>query len=975
MIEATSSTDPLDDLTEEFARRWREGEQPSIDEYAARYPQWADDIREMFPAILLMEQFKPRREEQPTAPSPQTAEPIPERLGDYRLLRELGRGGMGVVYEAQHETLDRRVAIKVLPGHLFADEKLRARFRRESQAAARLHHTNIVPVFAVGEQDGLHYYVMQLIEGRNLELAPHRENVDKETRRQGDKENKEDTAASNNADKAVSLSPCLPVSLSPQQVAHLGVQVADALAYAHGQGVLHRDVKPSNLLLDEQGTVWVTDFGVAKLVEEANLTASGDIVGTLRYMPPERFGGHSDARGDVYSLGITLYELLAQRPAFPDTTPQHLIQLITQADPVPLRKLDPAIPTDLETIILKAAARDPADRYQTAAELSDDLRRFLDDRPIQARRSSAAEHAWRWCRRNRLVAGLTAAAVVLLLVTTVVSVAAYFRTSSANTKTEAVNDDLKKALGAEQEQREHAENISAASLVAMNRIYDRFAPNRIIVAPSLPSDGSTEEGIEIPPPQPIVSPEAAQLLEQLLEFYEEVAREGSDHPRLQDQAAEADQRIGDIRQRLGQLEAAIAAYRQAVALYTRVPADSRGETIPVKLARTYNELGRALWALQLSDEARDAYSNALSVMSAAPKEITTRPECRYERARTCYLQSQREFTGEPPPGGGPDGGRGPGRGPDGGRGPGRGPDGGRGPGDFGRGHPPGPDDGGRGRPPGPRPDGPPPGEGDRQASRQAIELLEGLVKDHPTVPEYRHLLACCYRDAPPSRGPQSIDLSNDPAVKLLRQLVKDFPKVPDYQYDLAESLARRSVPGRAGRPDQEKAREQLEEAAGLSAALMDVYPNVPLYAASRALIHDRLGEVLEQLEQPESAETHYRKAVKLQTGLVHQHPEVVAYDLTLSRLQRSLAHLLTPRGAVKLKEARTILEGSAERLEALLKKAPTFGAVRFSLSRTDCDLADVLTRLGERDLASKAQRRADELGPERRGGPNGPPPK
>src|SRR5262249_29766025 len=211
----------------------------------------------------------------------------------------------------------RRVALKVLPAHLLANEKLRARFLRESHAAALLHHTNIVPVFGVGEQDGLCYYAMQLIPGRSLQQV-----LETELERRKDGSNL----------------PPAALRLEPSGVAWIGVQVAEALAYAHSQEVLHRDIKPSNLLLDERGAAWVTDFGVAKLVEEAHLTQSGDLVGTLKYMPPERFAGQSDARGDVYGLGITLYELLAGRPAFPDTTPQHLIHLITQADVPRLRK-------------------------------------------------------------------------------------------------------------------------------------------------------------------------------------------------------------------------------------------------------------------------------------------------------------------------------------------------------------------------------------------------------------------------------------------------------------------------------------------------------------------------------------------------------------------------------------------------------------------------------------------------------------
>ncbi|MGL4552478.1 MAG: serine/threonine-protein kinase, partial [Gemmataceae bacterium] len=324
-----NDTDRIDDLAEEFARRLRAGERPDVEDYAARHPGQADEVRAALLAVEMMERMKPRRE-------------TPDRLGDYRIVREIGRGGMGVVYEADHEALGRRVAVKVLPG--LADEKTRERFRRESKAAARLHHTNIVPVFGVGERDGLCYYVMQLIPGRGLDRML------------------KDAAPGD----TVPLTPRLrasPAAGTPlddcREAARIGAQVADALAYAHGQGVLHRDIKPSNLLLDPDGTVWVTDFGVAKVTEGADLTGSGDIVGTLRYMPPERFSGVSDPRGDVYSLGITLIELMTGRPAFPDTTPQHLIHLITGTAPARPRAANPAIPADLETVLLKATARDP----------------------------------------------------------------------------------------------------------------------------------------------------------------------------------------------------------------------------------------------------------------------------------------------------------------------------------------------------------------------------------------------------------------------------------------------------------------------------------------------------------------------------------------------------------------------------------------------------------------------------------------
>ena len=204
-------------------------------------------------------------------------------------------------------------------------------------------------------------------------------------------------------------------------MARIGVQAAEALHYAHAQGTLHRDIKPSNLLLDLQGTVWITDFGLAKAADEADLTRTGDILGTLRYMAPERFRGVSDPRGDVYGLGMTLYELLTFEPAFAEADRERLIHQVTQSEPTRPSRLNPEVPRDLETICLKAIDREPTHRYPTAGELAEDLQRYLEDRPIRARRASVGERAWRWCRRNPVVAGLTAAVATLLIAVAIVA--------------------------------------------------------------------------------------------------------------------------------------------------------------------------------------------------------------------------------------------------------------------------------------------------------------------------------------------------------------------------------------------------------------------------------------------------------------------------------------------------------------------------------------------------------------------------
>jgi serine/threonine protein kinase/WD40 repeat protein/Tfp pilus assembly protein PilF len=486
----------LDALAEEFVARYRKGERPELSEYIARHPELADGIRDLFPALVIMEDARPADAHGLSSFSGVTGATTGkklERLGEYRILREVGRGGMGIVYEAEQVSLGRHVALKLFPKHAMMDPRQLERFHREARVAARLHHTNIVPVFGVGEYDGLHYHVMQFIQGLGLDEVL----VEVVRLRDVKQSNKEagshgscreaPAAAVRVAEALISgqfrapvlqppeeahspstpidppVQPFFPVHLEqlprnensataspfgrgsrsegesvdsssrirlPGQVANttesgvaywdsvarIGVQVADALAYANSQGVLHRDIKPSNLLLDTAGTVWVTDFGLAKASGSDDLTHAGDVVGTLRYMPPERFAGRSDQRSDIYSLGVTLYELLTLRAPFTESDRHKLVRQISQEEPPRPRSLDRALPRDLETIVLKAIAKQPADRYQTAESLAADLRRFLEDKPIQARRIGRAERLWRWCRRNPVVAGLAATVVVLAAV-------------------------------------------------------------------------------------------------------------------------------------------------------------------------------------------------------------------------------------------------------------------------------------------------------------------------------------------------------------------------------------------------------------------------------------------------------------------------------------------------------------------------------------------------------------------------------
>ncbi len=301
-----------------------------------------------------------------------------------------------MVYAAEDEQLNRLVALKVLSAHGLMHPKQVQRFDQEAKAAARLHHTHIVPVFGVGQHDGYHYYVMQYIEGVGLDRV-----IDES--RRGAEQGTELGGGDSSLNRPGLSGLSTPTSAETRPyggVARVGLSVAEALHYAHRHGILHRDIKPSNLLLDPSGTVWVTDFGLAKMREAEDLTSTGDVLGTVRYMAPERFRGCCDARSDVYALGLTLYELVALHPAFAASDRYELIEQVRKAQATRLGKRVPGVARDLETIIHKAIAPEPDRRYVTAGALADDLRRYLEDRPIQARRPAISERMRRWCRRN-----------------------------------------------------------------------------------------------------------------------------------------------------------------------------------------------------------------------------------------------------------------------------------------------------------------------------------------------------------------------------------------------------------------------------------------------------------------------------------------------------------------------------------------------------------------------------------------------
>ncbi len=426
MQDDSSHCDIIDEIADEYLRRQQAGDNPSIDEYCRRYPEHEEEIRSLLGTIGLANELL-------ADPSTPSSDSIDAALADrsisgYEIIRRIGRGGMGVVYEAKHQTLQRHVALKVMLGEHPRSSTAAERFQREARAIANLHHTNIVPLFEVGEDNGRSFLAMQLINGPSVydllvswRESDHSHDTSWDILPPQSRDGDGSSSDSGTTNAAKSHSGHSSTSKSNRNrpfhsVVKIGLQIAEALHYAHQRGVLHRDVKPSNILLDEDGVAWLTDFGLAKMDDE-DLTHTGDLVGTLRYMAPERFTGHNDARSDVYSLGLTIYELLSKQPAFGSTDRAQMVHSINHVEPEPLRALNPRIPRDLETIVLTAIDKEPRARYKAAKALAEDLGRYLSDQPIQARRHSILERCVRWGRRNRgLAASLVGIALLSLLV-------------------------------------------------------------------------------------------------------------------------------------------------------------------------------------------------------------------------------------------------------------------------------------------------------------------------------------------------------------------------------------------------------------------------------------------------------------------------------------------------------------------------------------------------------------------------------
>ena len=480
--EVLEPTSEVISILEEFLTELESGARLNPEDLTARCPALAEPLRACLASLEFLHNAShslrdPRAPELPSATLCQTDL---DRLGDFQLVREIGRGGMGVVYEAEQISLGRRVALKVLPFAAALDARQLQRFKNEAQAAACLHHTNIVPVFGVGCDRGVHYHAMQYIEGQTLAAIIKNLRCGKDCGLPGFR------SEPSNRHAIIPAPATEALAAAPAHVraaALLGMQAAFALEHAHQLGVVHRDIKPANLLVEAGPAIapggneaeasgvrlWVTDFGLAHCRHgHVGLTVTRDLVGTLRYMSPEQALARPigmDHRTDLYSLGATLYEFLTLEPPLNSHDRHELLRQIAIEEPRPVRKVNKAVPADLETIVLKAMAKNPEERYATAQEMAGDLGRFLRDEPILAKRSTMFQRARRLARRHRPV--MVSAAVTLLAALTVLAGSVGWIVRDRAARQAKRTEDLQAAL--KEAQRFQEEGLWPQAQAAANR--------------------------------------------------------------------------------------------------------------------------------------------------------------------------------------------------------------------------------------------------------------------------------------------------------------------------------------------------------------------------------------------------------------------------------------------------------------------------------------------------------------------------
>lgn len=828
----------LDEIADEFSAAIRRGETPSIASYLERYPSDAEELAKLLSSVAMIEGLKKQTLDSDSRPSPLPAIDIE----GFEIVREVGRGGMGIVLEAIQQALQRRVAIKVLGGNLTDGNQHLARFHTEARAAARLRHPHIVPVFGVGSTNDCHYYVMDFIEGHSL-----REIL--ETR---------------------SSEP------TPKRVAEVGSTVCDALSYAHDQGVLHRDIKPANLMVDQKDCVWIADFGLAKLSEPSELTRTGEVIGTPQYMPPESFDGIYDERSEVYSVGLTLYEMLSGRPAVQARTAVETIRKATVGVTVPPSKFNQGVPADLDTVVMKALSVDPMTRYASAAAMRDDLNCFLTNRPIQAKRSGLAQRTVRWFRREPRIAALTLCTIVLLAALASLSGVGYLQAKrayqneqrlsldavAARSEAEAALESKTAALRLADEQKSLAEQNLQTALSAFDQIMGNVTRRSLQADNDLWGEVTDTTAAN-------VGPDDAKLLGTLLVFFDELAENNSEE--LLAEAAAAAKSAGDIYLSLGELRQADEAYGKANQRFERL-----WELQPDKsehladYAYVLNSLAFVSGLRGQLQRSQSLFYRVRDLMQT--HESNASPEAQFEFAKAHRLVATiRSRIGLSAP-----------------------------PERFRQ----------RRRLQAGRSKVTTRHELDLADLETAIELLQKLIDSHPGNERYLSELARAFRSKAElqSHGGeiQSAEEALTSSIEILKQLLMTKEGSDAIRYELALSFV-----ANTGQPNLQP--ERANAAADLCQQLLTTAPDLPRYQLLRARTLEVSGDLKAADDDFRNAETDYWQAVRIYVSLTKQTPELRQYHVRRAQALETIADLKIAQGEIE--GAREIYRRTIQRLQ------------------------------------------------------------
>jgi serine/threonine protein kinase/tetratricopeptide (TPR) repeat protein len=898
---------PLDviEVLEDYLERLGQGTAPDPESLVARYPAREEELRAYLGQLDALHRATNGMGGSPPAEPGLDGDQqnAPGRLGDFLLQREVGRGGMGIVYEAHQISLGRRVAVKVLPLVAALNANQLQRFKQEAAAAAQLQHPNIVPVYAVGSEGGIHFYAMQFIEGQSLaglisDLSQERRLKVCEQMGTGSGQARNNNgnfqaeavpapvlsqtlsgqwnhgkngpapALSGDRDSAESLATqprssddCHHASFF-RWVARLGIQAALALEHAHQLGVVHRDIKPANLLLDSSGKVWISDFGLARSGTSPGLTHSGDLIGTLRYMSPEQASarrGLADQRTDVYSLGATLYELLTLEQAFPGDDPQLVLRQLAVEEPPRPRSKNRAIPLDLETIVQKAMAKAPDERYGTAAEFAEDLERYLGDLPIQAKRPGPVQRLRKWARRHRTWVTAGIAALLVTLVALAVSTALIWN----------ANDRQKAALKDAQEAERHAKQNLDWAVGALDDLL------------SLTETMAPQSSLD-----PVAQQQLQGSLQKVLTGYEKFAAENKLEPGERRLKALAYRRVGDIHQRLVRHVEAENAYRNAsqqlqqlatefpkqgeyrhdLALCSRnlgrllrvlgrfeeadrtlgqartlleelVKEDPASAEYSRDLASCYHDIGMSLQECGRLADAQRIYRQGLQLTSREMSGRAADPVTQYVRASNLQdlgvaLMAMGQLSEA------------------------------------------------------------------EEYLRETLRLRLQQVKQSPEDREYRYQLAAAYRNlayllSRTKRAGEAIDVVRE-GLAILEVLIKECPTVPNFQRELAiDHVYLASLHTSAGRTaDADKAYLQ---AIALLRQLVHDHPAVPAHRHLLAIVLNNRGPSLMSAKRWSEAAAAYREALRLWDELARSGSSVPDHQRAHANCLQNLAGLLITR--------------------------------------------------------------------------------